>query len=299
MVTLARLAWRVSSDELRGQIREAELVALPHERVGVAVAAAVAAPVIAPAARVHRPPALFVLLLARVGKRIEVVAVADVDEGLAAVVHLLQALHDVVGRVERHVRAIPDLGRTFRAERRVENLLGLEARARDLVDRLVEPLAVVGQIDRQRRRPAGDDAEHVPFVNELVRDLLEEVLDPAGVPEIEVQVVDEDQPDAAGRVARRFARREDDAFHRGRRRRRRFVVDAAAVRQQERDDLLLDPVLEDVEVVLLQVRDELPFVVADDDVARDDVERPPDHGALAGLGRLRRGRGSAGAGDWA
>ena len=48
--------------------------------------------------------------------------------------------------------------------------------------------------------PGGDDAEHVSFVNELLGDLLEQVADAAGVAEVEVQVVDEDEEDAAGRV---------------------------------------------------------------------------------------------------
>ena len=48
-------------------------------------------------------------------------------------------------------------------------------------------------------------------------------------------------------------------------------------------DVLLDAVFEDFEVVLLQVRDELPLVVADDDVGGDEVDAPPDDVA-AGCG---------------
>ena len=77
--------------------------------------------------------------------------------------------------------------------------VGLQAGARDLLDRLVEPLAVVGQVDRDRRGAGRDDAEHVAVVDQLLRDLLEQVADAAGVAEVEVQVVDEDQEDAARR----------------------------------------------------------------------------------------------------
>ena len=89
---------------------------------------------------------------------------------------------------------------------------GLQAGAGDLLDRLVEPLAVVGQVDRQRRRAGRDDAEHVAVVNQILRDLLEQLADAPGVAEVEVQVVDEDQEDAARRVGGRPRRRQDDAF---------------------------------------------------------------------------------------
>ena len=55
--------------------------------------------------------------------------------------------------------------------------------------------------------------------------------------------------------------------------RRDVVEDAAAVRQHERDDVLLHAVFVDIEVVLRQVRHELPAVVADDDVAGDRGRR--------------------------
>ena len=97
-------------------------------------------------------------------------------------------------------------------------------------------------------------------MDQLLRDLLEQIADAAGVAEVEVQVVDEDQEDAAGGVVGRPRRRQDDAFLRRRRRRRGDVVDAAAVRQRERDDVLLDAVFVDFELVFLQVGDELPVL---------------------------------------
>ncbi len=136
---------------------------------------------------------------ARLLERIEVVAVADVDERLAPVVHLLEILHQVVGGRERDVRAIADFRWTFGADGRVEDFIRPQARARDLVDRLVEPRLVVGHVDRDRRRAGRDDAEHVAVVNQLLRNLLEQLADAAGVAEVQVQVVDEDQEDAARR----------------------------------------------------------------------------------------------------
>ena len=92
------------------------------------------------------------------------------------------------------------------------------------------------------------------------------------MPEIEMQIVDEDQEHASGGVVRRPRGREDDALLRGRGRRRLDVEHAAAVRQHERDDVLLDAVLEDLELVRLQIRDELIAFVADDHVGRDEVD---------------------------
>ena len=101
-------------------------------------------------------------------------------------------------------------------------------------------------------------------------DLLEQLADAAGVAEVEVQVVDEDQEDAAG-GRWSGARRQDDAFLQAAaaapRRCRRGRRGSARTRR-----LLLDAVLEDLEVVLLQVGDELAAVVADDDVGGDQVD---------------------------
>ena len=102
--------------------------------------------------------------------------------------------------------------------------------------------------------------------------LLEQLADAPGVAEVEMQIVDEEQQDAAGGVVHRPRRRQDDALLRRRRRRRGDVEDAAAVHQRERHDLLLDAVLEDLEVVLLQIGDELPGVVARDDVGRHEID---------------------------
>ena len=82
-----------------------------------------------------------------------------------------------------------------------------------LFDRLVEPLAVVRHVDRDRRRPGRHDAEHVAVVDQLLADLLEQLANAAGVPEVEMQVVDEDQEDAARGVVGRSRRRQEHAFH--------------------------------------------------------------------------------------
>ena len=138
-----------------------------------------------------------------------------------------------------------------------------------------------------RRRTGRDDAEHVPFVDQLLGDLLEQIADATGVAEVQVQVVDEDQEDAAGGVVGRPRRRQEDAFLHGRRRRRGDVVAAPAVGQRERDELLLNAVLEDLEVFFLQVGDELAVVVADDDVRRDEFDARGEIG-LALILRLDR-----------
>ena len=101
-----------------------------------------------------------------------------------------------------------------------------------------------------------------------------------------MQVVDEDQEDPAGGVVGRPRRRQDDAFLRRRRRRLRDVVDAPAVRQRERHELLLHAVFEDLELVLLQVRDELSAAVADDHVGGDQLDARADH--LFGLPSVAR-----------
>ena len=106
-----------------------------------------------------------------------------------------------------------------------------------------------------------------------------------------MQIVDEEQEDAAGRVVHAADGRQNDAF--GRRRRRRFehVGDAAAVAHRHRRDVLLDAVLVDFEVVLLQVGDESALLVLDDHVHRDGVDldseggRPADSAPPAELAR--------------
>jgi hypothetical protein len=165
--------------------------------------------------------------------------------------------------------------------------------SRDLLDRRLEPLLVVRQFDRQRGRSGRHDAEHVAIVNQLFRDLLEEIADAAGVPEIEMEVIDEDDEDPPRRVVGRTRRRKDDSLLRGRGRRRRDVVAAAAVRQRERDHLLLDAILQQLELVFLQIGDELPAVVTHDHVGGDQLDAGANHlvGARdCGLRRLRRRR---------
>ena len=52
----------------------------------------------------------------------------------------------VVGGRERHVRAIAHFGRALRALRRLDDFLRLQPAAGDPADRLIEHLAVVGQL---------------------------------------------------------------------------------------------------------------------------------------------------------
>ena len=236
---------------------------------------------------------------ARVGERIEVVAVADEDERLAAVLHLLEILDEVVGRRERDVGAIADFARPLRALRPFDDVRRLQAVAGDLLHHLVEPLQIVVDVDLDGRRAGGDDAPHVAFVEQVRLDLLEQLADAAGVAEVEMQIVDEEQHDAPGRVVRRTRRRQDDAFLRRRRRRRRDVEDASAVDQREGHEFLLHAVFEDLELFLLEVGDEQAAVIPGDDVHGDDVDARREIGTCllvldrrltSGLPRLPGGR---------
>ena len=128
-----------------------------------------------------------------------------------------------------------------------DDFLRRQAAAGDALDRRLEHLPVVGQLLRDRRMAGADDAEHVAVVNQDAQHLLDQLARPRRLAELQVEVVDEDQEDAAGRVVGRPALRQDDAFLHRRRRRRQQVEHAAAVRQHERHDLLLDAVLVDLE----------------------------------------------------
>ena len=134
---------------------------------------------------------------------IEVVAAADVDDGLAPVLQLLEVPHQVVGGRERDVRAVAQLGGPLRRLHPLDDVLGRQAAAGDALDRRLEHLPVVGQLLRNRRSAGADDAEHVAFVDQVAQHLLDQVARARRAPEVEVQVVDEDQEDAARRVVGR------------------------------------------------------------------------------------------------
>ena len=142
---------------------------------------------------------------------------------------------------------------------------------------------------------AGHDAVHVALVDQLLRNPLEEIPQPAGVLEFEVQIVQEDQEDAAGRVGRRSRRRQDDALL-GRRRRRGLEIERpSAMDEDERDDFLLDAVFPDLEIGLREIRRKQAVLVANDGVRGDQIDRRPE-GRLERSARLlgRRLRGKAG-----
>ena len=224
---------------------------------------------------------------ARIGEWIEVEAVAHPHHRLAPVGDAFELRDDVARRRERHVRPVEHFGRALRSVLALNDVFGFQAVAGDLLDRLVQNLAVVGEIDRQRRRAGGDDAEHVAFVHERARDALEQIADAAGVAEIQVQVVDDDQEDAAGRVVPGPRGGQDDAFLRGWRGRRLQVEHAPAVHQGHRRHGLLDAVFVDLEVVLREIGDEDVLGVAHDYVGRDEINRNPE----VGIGLALRGRG--------
>ena len=269
MVVLARFAARVSSARSLTRSANANWLLELRSVGSLGLTELFDAAVVVVDVAAQHAVALGFVLRPGLRERIEVVAVADVDERLAPVVHLFELPHHVVRRRERHVRAVPDFGRPLLPLRHVEDVLGREPCAGDLLDRFGQAAAIVGQVDGDRRRPGGDDAEHVSFVDQLLGDLLEQLANPAGVAEVEVQVVDEDEEDAARRVGRRPRRRQQNAFRNRRGGRRRDVVAAAAVGQRERDDFLRNAVFQNLEIVFLQVGDELAAVVANDDVGRD------------------------------
>ncbi len=224
----------------------------------------------------------------RLLERVEVVAVADVDERLAPVVHLRQVVEQISRRRERDVGPVADLGRPLLPFRPLDDVGRLERAAHHLLQRLVDALEIVGEVDGDRRRPGRHDAEHVALVDERALDLLEQVADPRRVLEVQVQVVDEQDEDAPGRVVARPGRRQDDALRRGGRRRQRQVGHAAAVHEHERRDLLRHAVLEQFEVLLRQVRHELALGIPGDDVVGHQVDRHPERRLLPQLIRLGR-----------
>ncbi len=156
-----------------------------------------------------------------------------------------------------------------------------------------ENLTIVGELLRDGRGARAHDAEHVAFVNQQAHHSLDQIAGARRAAEIEMQVVDEEQEHAAGRVVGRPVPRQDDAFLHRRRRRSLHVVDASAVCEHERRDLLLDAVLVDFELVGLDVSDELvALLIANDDVGRDEIDADPERGLSLlplrlGGGRLR------------
>jgi hypothetical protein len=71
------------------------------------------------------------LLETRGLERIEVVAAAQIDDGLAAVLQLLQVAHQIVRCGERDVRAVTQFGRTLRALHAFDDFLRPETTASD------------------------------------------------------------------------------------------------------------------------------------------------------------------------
>ena len=178
------------------------------------------------------------------------------------------------------MRAVPDFGRALLPFRPLDDVGGLERAAHHLLERLVYPLEIVGEVDGDRGGARRDDPEHVPLVNERALDLLEQVADARRVLEVEVEVVDEQDEDAPGRVVARPDRREDDAFRRGGGRRQREVRHPAAVHEDERRDLLRHAVFVEIEVVFGEVGDELAPGIPGDDVVGHQVDRHPERRLL-------------------
>src|SRR5262245_16654507 len=108
-------------------------------------------------------------------------------------------------------------------------------------------------------------------MNQVAEHLTEELPRLGSHRRIEMEVVDDDHEDAAGSVAARTIRRENEAVA-GWRWRRQHVDLPPAMDHRQRDDVLLDAVLEDLELAGLEVGDELSAGVADDDIGADQID---------------------------
>ena len=226
----------------------------------------------------------------RILEGIEIVSFADPHERFPAIVHLLEVVERLGHRRKRDVRAIAKLGRPSRPGRHLDDLAGLERRASHLLDRVIHAPLVVRHVDRDRRRAARDDAEHVAVVEERLRNPLEQVANARRGLKLQVHVVHEEKEYAARCGIEPADGRQNDSF--GRRERRCFehVGDAAAMAHRHRRDLLLHAVLVDFEVVFLQVGDEAPLLVPRDDVHRDGVDLHAERGHFLLIGRRRPSR---------
>ena len=109
-------------------------------------------------------------------------------------------------------------------------------------------------------------------MHQILLELLKQLPDASGVAEVEVQVVDEEQEDAARGVVGRPHRRQDDPFLRRRGRRQELIEYPTAVNQDQRGDFLSDAVFQDLEVVLVHVRHELTILVTHDDIRRHQID---------------------------
>ena len=209
---------------------------------------------------------------------------------LAAVVHGLEVLQRVGHRRERDVRAVPDFARAAGPARAVDDLGRLELVAGHLLDRVVDPRPVVRHVHLDGRRTARHDAEEIPFVHELLGNLLEQLADTSRVAELQVLVVHEEQEDAARHVGGRPLLRQDDPLGRGRNRRRHRVVHAAAGDDGERSEVLQHAVFVDPEFLGLQIRNEIALLVANHHVVGDQIDLHPEGWLRGGGSRRRLGR---------
>src|SRR5687767_3329962 len=106
------------------------------------------------------------------------------------------------------------------------------------------------------------------------------------VAEFEVEVVDDEDDDAAGRVVHWPGGRQNDALaNRGDGGALRLIY-AAAVHERKRAQLLLDAVFVHFEIIFREVRLKLSATVADDYVGADEV-----NGRAEGRARRDRRRG--------
>src|SRR5262245_3208241 len=87
-----------------------------------------------------------------------------------------------------------------------------------------------------------------------------------------MQVVDEEQENAARDIGAWPDGGHDDALGGWRRWSDEQVGHAAAVTERHRRDVLFDAVFEDLELVLLEVRNEIALLVSDDGVHGDQVD---------------------------
>ena len=150
----------------------------------------------------------FAVPRSRRGKRVEVVTAADEHDCLPPILGLLQVIEQLVGRLEGDVRAMHHFLRRLARRGGLDDFRRLQTAARDPVGRLFHPRSVVGEVDGNRRGSRRDNPEEIFLMNELLSHVAEEAPHAMRVAEVEMQIVDDKNDDAARSVIARARRRQ-------------------------------------------------------------------------------------------
>jgi hypothetical protein len=120
-------------------------------------------------------------------------------------------------------------------------------------------------------------------VNQLRGDLLHQLAQTPRIAEVQVQVVDDEQKDAARNVLARPRRRQDDAISRGGRGGGGLDEDTAAMAHRHHDDFLPDPVFQQLEIGTIEIRHEPAGLIPNGHVGGDELD-PASDDLAAGYG---------------